>query len=449
MITSNSSKNLQKDNPNNNSITPNSSSLSSVANFTKTWGCSMDDFGAGVAIDSANNVYMAVYTDSYGAGGYDALLVKFNNQGAQEWYRTWGGSNDDEATAVVIDSSGNIFITGSTDSYGNGGLDTFLVKFNSAGTQLWNVTWGGTSDDAPNNMAIDSLNNIYITGHTYSFPGGSNDAFLLKYSDSGVLIWNTTWGGPDDDSGYAVATDSNNNVYMTGHTYSFSSNPGATDDVFLVKYNGAGVQQWNTTWGSNGNDGPRDMVIDSSGNIYTTGGSQFVNNEGFLAKFNSTGGLQWYKLWEENGHSENYGIGIDSANNIYVDGRTYSYNWDVYLLKYSSNGTMIGSDTWGGTNDDEGRNLAINSANDVYIVGWTNDFGAGGYDAFLAMYTGDSLSNSSNPNTPNNSNNSNNPFENLLNQIPGFPLGIFGFISIMTISLIILKNRKDKKLNIA
>ena len=169
----------------------------------------------------------------------------------EEWELNWGGYQDDRGQGIVLDSLGNIYITGYTNSYGTGESDLFILKYDPLGTLMWERTWGGGEDEKGYGVILDDLENIYITGYSRSYGVGERDVILLKYDASGNLLWEKMWGGPQDDVGYGIAIDSTGNVFITGSVYSYGA---GKSDVFLVKYDNFGNLRWNKTWGGNAND---------------------------------------------------------------------------------------------------------------------------------------------------------------------------------------------------
>ncbi|MHA1252851.1 MAG: hypothetical protein ACTSRP_22885 [Candidatus Helarchaeota archaeon] len=153
--------------------------------------------GTDVIVDANNDIYFSGRTNSIGAGGYDAFLFKYDQSGKQLWNRTWGGSDNEfnEKVSIEVDSFNNIYLTGETKSFGESSGDAFIVKYNTSGYQQWNATWGGLALDTYEDIVIDKNDNIYITGFTYSFGAGLSDVLLVKYDINGHLLWNKTWGG--------------------------------------------------------------------------------------------------------------------------------------------------------------------------------------------------------------------------------------------------------------
>jgi hypothetical protein len=226
------------------------------------------DKSQGLAVDSSDNIYVAGFTNggldgNTSSGKYDIFLVKYNSTGTKQWLQQFGSSENDFGLAVNVDSKGNIYVTGNT----NGGLDgntnsgkndIFLVKYNSSGTKQWTQQLGTPTSEEGNGVAVDSSDNIYVTGwtqgklDTYS---GSVDTILVKYNSSGTKQWTRQFGAPSflkknqynsfsqmsssGDFGIGVAVDSSGNIYVTGNTdggLDGNTNSGK-NDIFLVKYN--------------------------------------------------------------------------------------------------------------------------------------------------------------------------------------------------------------------
>jgi tetratricopeptide (TPR) repeat protein len=182
--------------------------------WTKTWGSSDYESGYGLALDGSGNAFITGYTYGYGAGGSDAFVLKYNSDGNLLWNNTWGGSDSDSGRGIALDGSGNVFITGYTNHSGEG-YDAFLLKYDSAGNQLWYKTWGGSEYDDGRGIAVDSSGTVFITGSTRSFGEGFDDIFFLKYEvDS------------DEDG---LSDNKEVNIYFTDPNNSDTDDDGFTD----------------------------------------------------------------------------------------------------------------------------------------------------------------------------------------------------------------------------
>jgi len=113
------------------------------------------------------------------------ILVKYDSSGVQQWNRTWGGIDRDYGVVPAVDSSDNVYVSGGTDSFGAGSWDAVLVKYDSSGVQQWYRTWGGSNEDNGRGVAVDSSDNVYLAGRTFNFGAGSSDMYLVKYGVDG------------------------------------------------------------------------------------------------------------------------------------------------------------------------------------------------------------------------------------------------------------------------
>ncbi len=389
-------------------------------------------------------------------------------------YSTYlGGSGDEEGLDIAVDSTGNAYITGFTNStnfpvanafqatFGGanfvGGRDGFVTKLNAAGTALVYSTYlGGSGDDRASKIAVDSSGNAYIAGETISsnFPtanalqgtygGGLSDAFLTKLNAAGsALVYSTYLGGTIFDAAHALTIDSNGNAYVTGRTTSadfptvnpiqstYSGGPGA--DAFVTKVNAAGSAIVYSTYlgGNAGNGGGFtagfSIAVDSAGNAYVTGQTRATNfptanaiqatfgggtpdGDAFVTKLNAAGTALVYSTYL--GGSDNdigFEIALDSSNNAYVTGVARSSNFptanalqsalsgtsDAFVTKLNAAGSAFVYSTYlGGTADDSGNGLAVDSSGNAYVTGGTSSTNfpllnptqgtnGGGVDAFV------------------------------------------------------------------
>ena len=381
------------------------------------FGYNNNDHAYAIATDNAGNVYLAGGTSSvsgiasggfqntYGGGNYDAFLVKFDASGNRLWSTYYGGAGWEEAYGVATDTAGNVFLAGFTNSsggiasggfqnsYGGGSYDSFLVKFDSAGSRIWATYYGGAGDEGydGNSVCTDHSGNIYLTGWTSSTtgiasggfqntPGGAKDAFLAKFNTSGNRVWATYYGGTGDEGGISnilfgknVATDFSGNVYLSGTSASTSgiasngfqnSYGGGTYDCYLSKFDSTGNRLWSTYYGGTGDERGWGVATDALGNAYLTG------------RTNSTSGIA-------SGGFQNTNFG----------------NYDAFLVTFSPSGNRLGATYFGGTNGEWAYSPAIDASGMIYLPGFTfstsgmasggfqNTFAGGTYDAYLAKFT--------------------------------------------------------------
>ena len=360
-----------------------------------------NSWGTGITIDKSGNVWIVgtvdnpsgiittsgAYQTIFGGGASDAFIAKFSPSGSLLYSTYFGGNGEDIADNIVTDSFGYIYIAGRTTSTSeiatNGAYkttgdsingDAFLAKFNPSGNLIWATYYGGnhlnsTTDD----LVIDNLSNLYITGYTFSTVGiatsgafqtsgdsVNGEEYLAKFSSSGSLIWATYDG--EYNGLLAVSTDIYNNVYITGNaddtgiatvgayqTSFAGGNP--FGDAFLAKFSPSGSLLWATYYGGGGDDEANNAVTDKSGNVYisgitnsiagiaTSGAYQTANAGGydaFLAKFNSSGNLLWATYYGGSGDDYGGDIAIDISGNIYWEGLTNSASGIATLGAYQT-----------------------------------------------------------------------------------------------------------------
>ncbi len=306
--------------------------------FVHTWGGSVNDYAQSLGVDNSGNIYAAGYTESFGAGDWDAFLLKYSFSGTLLWQKTWGGIGNDRTFGLALDGSGYVYVAGLTSGLGASGWDTFLLKYSSGGTLLWEKTWGGSNFEEISALAVDSGGNAYLAGRTQSFSTGNYDTLLLKYSSSGTLLWQKTWGGSNTDIAHTLGMDVSGNVYVTGDTKSFG---GGDWDTFLLKYSPSGNLLWQNTWAgfSDYDDSASALGIDSSGNVFVAGDTGSWSASGLwdalLLKYSFDGSLLWQKTWGGSDKETAFALAVGCGGLLYLVGRSPS--------AYGSWGTPVGS----------------------------------------------------------------------------------------------------------
>ena len=338
--------------------------VAGIKQWTRQFGSSGNDFSTSVAVDASGNVYVGGYTfgslDGYtNAGDYDIFLVKYNAAGTKQWTRQFGTATGDEGGHVAVDTSGNVYVTGWTlggldGNTNKGGSDIFLVKYNSAGTKQWTKQFGGMYSEDGDGIAVDTSGNIYISGSSASDLSGFGywHLFLMKVGADGTEQWTRQGEASCIMHSSTVALDTSGNVYVTGSaTGNLAGYTNAGwEDIVLVKYNSAGTQQWARQLGSAGHDFSTSVALDTSGNVFVTGCTSgnlagYTNNgstDMFLIKFNSAGTQQWTRQYGTSLSEEGDGVAVDASGNAFVIGTTASSGGSeyVFLVKYDSTGVI-------------------------------------------------------------------------------------------------------------
>ncbi len=286
-----------------------------------------------------------------------------------EWWEQWDNDEGDMAFDIAIDAEDNIFIVGETD-VGNV-YDIVLLKYDSSGSLLWNKTWDGYDNERPYAIELDSSGNIYVTGK--SGPSASlYDIFVVKFNNLGQEQWRQYWGGPDIDHGYDIALDSDYNIYVAGLYTTLTSK-----DICLLKYDNLGNYQWNRTLGDvDQADYGYGLSIDKkTDDIYLVGQS---NGDVFLTKYDKQGIQQWNTSWGSAVNPQSAQSVIFFSNqSIYIAGDDAG---NSLLMKYNNSGDLQWFKTWGDVYEQRGNSLFVDIYENSYIAGYT------GSDSFIIKY---------------------------------------------------------------
>jgi hypothetical protein len=205
--------------------------------FAKTYGGTSYDWVSSVQQTSDGGYIVVGSTNSFGAGSSDAFLIKTDANGNVQWVKAFGGTAEDGASSVQQTSDGGYILAGYTNSFGAGDYDVFLIKTDASGNVQWTKTYGGGNYDDASSVQQTSDGGYIVVGTTYSFGAGYSDVFLVKTNVSGNLQWAKTYGGTDYDWASSVQQISDGEYIVAGITASFGA---GIDDILLVKTDASG-----------------------------------------------------------------------------------------------------------------------------------------------------------------------------------------------------------------
>lgn len=344
------------------------------------------DYSNALALDNSGNVYVTGRCDNGSPTLSDYATIKYNASGDQIWvaYYNGPGNSMDEAAAIVVDNSGNVYVTGRSLGV-NSGYDIATVKYDVNGNLLWAERYNGpgNGDDLANSMVLDGSNNVYVCGESLGANTG-NDGVLIKYNTDGEQQWANRYTAPayGRDAFVSVKTLSAF-VYVTGFTYA-----GTTDyDYITIKYDLSGVQQWAKKYdgGFNRGDFATALALDQTGDVYVTGSCNpntgIADSSYATIKYNPDGNVLWIRSYPGPLNSTNVprDIAVDNTGNIYITGSSLFSGCNHYTtIKYTGLGDIQWVMTYSGLiiGNNYAKSIALDNNNNVYITGvsWGIDY---------------------------------------------------------------------------
>lgn len=421
--------------------------------WAKSAGGNSTDYGKSVATDASGNVFVVGTFKStsitFGTNtltnpnistfwgyGEDLFLVKYDANGNVLWAKNAGSIDNyssSSATSVVTDPNGNVFIVGNYNGsivFGNDtiyGMGMFITKIDGNGNIKWTKSNSGNNSGSVSDIAVNASGSSYATGYfsdsTITFGTsvlindsiGMSDIYIVKYDFNGNVIWAKSAGGKNYDEAKSIATDSNDNIYLTGNFYSDTitfgtisliNDSAGTADIFVLKYDENGNTIWAKREGGNGQINSYSICTDLNNNVFVAGyfSSFTFTPEGtsitfdtttlfaisgaiFLVKYNTNGIVQWAKSNDGPDYMHTPSLlKTDTSGNVFLSGYSGwgeaisfdsltlanpSTGENLFLVKFSANGNTLwvkGSNNGSG----EAKGVATDASGNIYLTGSFN-----------------------------------------------------------------------------
>jgi len=349
-------------------------------NWAKTFGGTGQDKAYSIC-EASNGGYIAAgYTNSFGAGYSDFLVIKLNSSGNIVWAKTFGGTEDDWASSICQTSDGGYIVAGNTKSFGAGSVDLLVIKLNSSGDIQWAKRFGRTDDEYAYSICETSDGGYIVAGYTRLSGTDYDDFLVIKLNSSGNIQWAKTFSDTDNDYAYSICETSDGGYIVAGATYFWE------DFEFLViKLNSSGDTMWATRIGDTGDDYAYSICETSDGGCIVAGITKSfgagVVSDFLVIKLNSSGVPEWVKPFRGISYDYAYSICKTSDGGYIVAGETLSFgagSYDFLVIKLNSFGNIQWAKTFGGTDWDGAYSICQASDGHYIVAGWTSSFGIGG-----------------------------------------------------------------------
>jgi len=385
-----------------------------------------NDYVRAIVSDTNGNSYIIgnfYNTSDFGtmsltsSGDSDIFVAKLDADGNWLWANRAGGTGIDYGYGITVDNAGNVYISGTfsgTAMFGifplisAGSIDVFVAKLTTDGTWLWANRGGGVSSVQCWDITTDDNGNCYITGSFFSpatfgttslTSAGGSDVFIAKLDTNGLWLWAQRAGGTGTDTGYGITSDGSNGLYVTGSfngTGDFGTTPltsAGNADIFVCKLDATSAWQWAVRAGGTSGDTGKGIAVDSYSRVYITGYFKDVADFGvtslnggftteiFVARLDENGFWVW--AVRAGGLYNDYGNGIDTDSEgfVYVTGYFYTNAYfgdtllnsfginDIYIGKLDLYGNWLWARSGGSISSDYGYGIAADDSGSCYTSG--------------------------------------------------------------------------------
>ncbi|NPV58943.1 MAG: hypothetical protein HPY75_04680, partial [Actinobacteria bacterium] len=362
-----------------------------VACFVHAWQKAFGGTGEerlySVQQTSDGDYIMAGYTNSSTKGGYDAYLAKADPSGNIIWERTFGMEGDDRAHSVQQTLDGGYILAGYTNSFGAGGYDAYLVKTDDSGKLDWEKTFGEKKNDYAYSVRQTADKGYILAGYTNSFGSGDNNVYLVKTDDSGKLDWEKTFGGTGEEAAYSVQQTSDEGYILAGYTTSFGA---GSYDAYLLKTDSSGNFQWDKVFGLDYYVEINHFVRQTMDGGYIVAGIMDITdmglNDAYLVKTDSSGNPQGQGIFNFSADDVAATVQQTVDGGYIMAGYTNSFGaggYDAYLVKTDSYLNSQWHKTFGGAGEEAAYSVQQTTDGGYILAGYTTSSGAAGYDAYL------------------------------------------------------------------
>ena len=314
-----------------------------------------------IELRDSSNYLMTGYTDAYGNGKRDVWLIKLDKDGEKIWSNVYGGKKDDIGVKTIETFNGDLVTVGSTDSFGSGNSDIYIVKTDSLGRHDWSKTFGGLGEDNGVDIIDTKDSNKVILGNTNSYGKGSSDIWIMKLDNQGDTIWDTKYGGSGFDIANSMLMTSDTCYIIAGQTSSFSD---GSLDAWIIKFNKDGKLMWQNTFGGNGTEGFRgiyqtdnqDLIMVGEYSSYFSKGSK----DSYIVRTDRNGNKKWETFLGGKKADQAVSVSGSDEYGFILIGETASSGSgknDIQFLAIDGNGKELWRRTFGGSGVDIGTSI--------------------------------------------------------------------------------------------
>ena len=357
--------------------------------WTRTYGGSSSDIPYSVEQTTDGGFIISGESSSYGSNALDFWLVKTDENGNEVWNQTYGGSLHDSARSAKQTADGGYILAGETWSYGAGTFDFWLVKTDENGNEEWNQTYGGSEHDRAYSVQQTTDGGYIVAGWTCSYGAGNEDFWLVRTDENGNEEWNQTYGGGSYDKAFSVQRTLDEGFIVAGVTRSYGA---GFADFWLVKTDEYGNEEWNQTYGGTYHEGAYSVQQTTDGGYIVAGYTESYGagfDDIWLVKTDENGNEEWNQAYGGSEQDRAYSVQQTLDGGYIIAGMSSSYGageYDFWLVKTDENGNEEWNQNYGGTNSNGARSVQQTSDEGYIVTGYTYPSGASTTDCLLIRF---------------------------------------------------------------
>ncbi len=365
-----------------------------ILEWDKTFGGSEDDCAKAIIQTTDGGYAVAGSTSSKGAGKGAAWVIKLDEQGNRTWDRTYGGSGYDQVSSLIQTNDGGYAVAGSTSSKGAGKGDVWVIKLDGEGNKVWDRTYGGSSYDGASSLIQTTDGSYAVAGRTESKGAGNGDAWVIKLDVEGNKVWDRTYGGSGGDGASSLIQTTDGSYAVAGVTFSNST---GSWDAWVIKLDGEGNKVWDRTYGGSGIDWAFSLIQTTDGSYAVAGRTESKGAGGvdfWVIKLDGEGNKVWDRTYGGSGPDGADSLIQTTDGGYAVAGITVSKDVgkeDFWVIKLDKQGNKIWDRTFGGSNTDWACSLIQTNDGSYVIAGSTYSKGAGKEDAWVIKLSSKSI----------------------------------------------------------
>lgn len=358
----------------NSTYTQSIDSLLQTMSWKKNFIVKRSEIAYSIAVTPTDNYLMAGRIQSKGTDNFDAWVVKLDSNGNVLWEKTFGGKDYDVAQNITVTPTGEYLIVGTTQSKGAGGFDAWVIKLDKNGEKIWDKAFGGKKKDEVYSIKVTPKGEYIVVGYTYSKGAGYSDVWVIKLNKNGRKIWDKTYGGEKVDFAYSAVVTPDNEYLVAGRTHSQGL---GYSDIWVIKLDKNGKKIWDRTYGGRRADRAYDITMTHKGEYIVVGDTNSqgeARRNAWVVKIDKKGEKIWDKVLGDGAYSTIRSVLMLPTEECIIAGHIYPRGTgqaDAWIAKLDKNGNKLWDKTFGGAARDRASSIIATPTGEYLMIGRT------------------------------------------------------------------------------